>query len=61
MKRDETNRKYMIDFISRICSEIGPRLGTTENEKRAGLETKKESEKFMHAFQELDPMRSLSQ
>jgi hypothetical protein len=46
MKLDEAYGKYMTEFIRRICSEIGPRLGTTENEKRAGLETKKEYERF---------------
>ncbi len=30
----------MLDFIKEICEEIGPRLGTTENEKRAGLKIK---------------------
>jgi len=46
MKLDETYRDYMMVFIKRICEEIGPRLGTTEGEKRAGLEVKREYEKF---------------
>jgi len=46
MKLDEVYSSYMIDFIKRICAEIGPRLGTTEGEKRAGQETKKEYDKF---------------
>ena len=46
MKLDEAYRNYMTDFIKRICAEIGPRLGTTEGEKRAGLETKREFGKF---------------
>jgi hypothetical protein len=35
-------RKFsMLDFIKEVCEEIGPRLGTTENEKKAGLKIKK--------------------
>jgi len=30
----------MQEFIEKICNEIGPRLGTYENEKKAGLEIK---------------------
>jgi len=30
----------MINFIKEICEEIGPRLGTTENELKAGLKIK---------------------
>ena len=30
----------MLNFINKICTEIGPRLGTTESEKKAGLEIK---------------------
>jgi len=46
MKLNETYGNYMTNFIKRICVEIGPRLGTTEGEKRAGMETKKEYDKF---------------
>lgn len=30
----------MLDFIKEICDDIGPRLGTSENERRAGLRIK---------------------
>ena len=30
----------MLDFIKEICEVIGPRLGTTENEEKAGLRIK---------------------
>jgi hypothetical protein len=30
----------MLDFIKEICDDIGPRLGTTENEAKAGLRIK---------------------
>lgn len=30
----------MLNFIKEICDDIGPRLGTTENEKKAGLRIK---------------------
>lgn len=46
MKLDETYKDYMMAFIKRICEEIGSRLGTTEGERRAGLEIKREYEKF---------------
>lgn len=46
MKLDETYKDYMMGFIKRICDEVGPRLGTTEGEKRAGLKIKREYEKF---------------
>ena len=36
----------MMDFIKDICENIGPRLGTTENEKKAGLKIKSIMEKF---------------
>lgn len=35
----------MFDFIKEICDDIGPRLGTTENEKKAGLRIKEILEK----------------
>jgi len=46
MKLDETYKDYMMVFIKRICEELGPRLGTTEGEKGAGMEIKREYEKF---------------
>jgi len=36
----------MIAFMKKICDEIGPRLGTTESERRAGEETREEYAKF---------------
>jgi len=35
----------MLAFIKEICEDIGPRLGTTENEKKAGLRIKEILEK----------------
>ena len=46
MKLNQAYGNYMTSFIKRICAEIGPRLGTTEGEKRAGMETKNEYAKF---------------
>lgn len=36
----------MTDFVNRVCTEIGPRLGTTEGERRAGEEIEREYSKF---------------
>ena len=46
MKLNDSYRNYMIDFIKKICAEIGPRLGTTVGERRAGDEIRKEYSKF---------------
>ena len=38
----------MLNFIKEICDDIGPRLGTTENEKKAGLRIKDILEKQVY-------------
>jgi len=37
---------YMCGFINRVCSEIGPRPGTSENERKAGEMVKNEYKRF---------------
>ncbi len=46
MSLDKTYKDYMTGFIKEICAEIGSRLGTTERERRAGEEIRKEFGKF---------------
>jgi hypothetical protein len=37
---------YMFDFIKKVCRDIGPRPGTSENELKAGQMVRKEYERF---------------
>nr|MDO8100747.1 M20/M25/M40 family metallo-hydrolase [Candidatus Njordarchaeota archaeon] len=37
---------HMFSFIERVCEEIGPRPGTSENELKAGETVKKEYDKY---------------
>jgi hypothetical protein len=37
---------HMFSFIERVCKEVGPRPGTSENETKAGQMIKKEYDKF---------------
>jgi hypothetical protein len=47
MKLDKRHSvDYMFGFIKRVCKEIGPRPGTSENELKAGQMVKKEYERF---------------
>jgi hypothetical protein len=38
--------EYMFGFIKRVCQDIGPRPGTSENESKAGQMIRKEYERF---------------
>ena len=47
MKLDKRSSvDYMFGFIKRVCKDIGPRPGTSENELKAGQMIRKEYERF---------------
>ncbi len=47
MKLDEKAYvNYMFDFVKRVCTDIGPRPGTSESEFKAGQMVKKEYDRF---------------
>ncbi|MHA1819532.1 MAG: M28 family peptidase [Promethearchaeota archaeon] len=40
------NVKYSLDWVTKICKEIGPRIATSEEEKKAADDLKKELEQY---------------